>query len=51
MISPASQPLSLDQRNAIAAEYFGKLLERHQNGDTEEDIRMAFRDFEGQPFI
>ena len=45
MTSPASQPLSLDQRNAIAAEYFGKLLERHQNGDTEEDIRMAFRDF------
>ena len=42
---PPSPTPSSDQRNAVAAEYFGKLLERHQFGASESDIRMAFRDF------
>lgn len=45
MTATALSALSLDQHNAVAAAYFGKLLERHQQGATEEDIRMAFRDF------
>ena len=31
--------------NSVTTEYLGKLLERHNNGDSESDIRMAFRDF------
>ena len=31
--------------DAIAAEYFGKILDRHQLGASENDIRSAFRDF------
>ena len=30
---------------SVTIEYLGKLLERHNNGDSESDIRMAFRDF------
>ena len=33
------------QRVAVASEYLGKLLERHQLGASENDIRSAFRDF------
>ena len=33
------------EKDPVADEYLGKLLERHQNGDTENDIRIAFRDF------
>ena len=36
---------SLDQHNDIAAEYCGKLLERHNGGYSENDIRIAWRDF------
>ena len=42
---PPSPSPSSDQRHAVAAEYFGKLVERHQLGASESDIRMAFRDF------
>ena len=48
LASPSQPPFptpSSDQRHAVAAEYFGKLLERHQLGASESDIRMAFRDF------
>ena len=38
------QPV-LDQQNEVAAEYLARLLGRHNNGETEENIRMAFRDF------
>ena len=30
---------------STATEYFGKLLDRHNDGASESDIRMAFRDF------
>lgn len=36
---------ALDQHNQVAAEYLDRLLERHNNGEPEENIRMAFRDF------
>lgn len=36
---------ALDQHNEVAAEYLDKLLERHNNGEPEENIRLAFRDF------
>ena len=41
----SSPPPSLDQHNAVAAEYFGKLLECHNDNQSENDIRTAFRDF------
>ena len=41
--SPA--PSYLDQHNDIAAEYCGKLLDRHNGGHSESDIRIAWRDF------
>ena len=44
-LSSSSPSPSSDQQNAVAAEYFGKLVERHQLGASESDIRMAFRDF------
>ncbi len=31
--------------DAIAVEYFGKILDRHNQGASENDIRSAFRDF------
>ena len=33
------------EREAVAREYLGKLLERHNDVDSENDIRSAFRDF------
>ena len=36
---------ALDRNNAVATEYLDKLLERHNNGEPEENIRLAFRDF------
>ena len=45
MTTVASQLPSLDQHNAVAAEYFGKLLECHNGNQSENDIRTAFRDF------
>ena len=43
----ATEPLlsNLDRHNAVATEYLGKLLECHEGGQSENDIRMAFRDF------
>lgn len=32
-------------RDRVAQEYLGKLLERHGQGSSENDIRSAFRDF------
>ena len=34
-----------NERDLVAREYFGKLLERHRLGSSENDIRNAFRDF------
>ena len=39
-----TQP-TMDQHNDTAVEYFGKLLERHDGGQSENDIRTAWRDF------
>ena len=43
-LAPADTP-GKAEKHPMADEYLGKLLERHQNGDTENDIRIAFRDF------
>ena len=40
--SPQSQ---LDRRNNTSIEYLGRILQRHNDGDSENDIRTAFRDF------
>ena len=40
-----SEQLSLTRENDAAVDYFGKLLERHLAGDSENDIRHAWRDF------
>ena len=37
--------LVTDKHDSIAREYLGKLLERHNQGASENDIRSAFRDF------
>lgn len=44
---PSVQPQTptLDDRNDVATEYLDKILERHNDGDSENDIRDAFRDF------
>ena len=39
------QASSLDRYNAVATDYLGRLLERHNGGQSENDIRTAFRDF------
>ena len=39
------EQLSLSRENDVAVDYFGKLLERHLAGHTENDIRDAWRDF------
>lgn len=36
---------ALDQHNQVAGEYLDKLLVRHNSGEPEENIRLAFRDF------
>ena len=33
------------EREAVARDYLGKILERHEQGASENDIRSAFRDF------
>ncbi len=38
-------PTELDRRNNAAIEFLDKILERHNDGDSENDIRDAFRDF------
>ena len=40
-----SEQLSLTRENDAAVDYFGKLIERHLAGDSENDIRHAWRDF------
>ena len=45
MPSAQSQTPTLDDRNNAAIEYLDKVLERHNGGDSENDIRDAFRDF------
>ena len=45
-MSPAqSTSADLDRRNNTAIEYHVKILQRHDDGDSENDIRTAFRDF------
>lgn len=41
----AAETTHTSDRDAIASEYLGKLLERHRDGASENDIRSAFRDF------
>ena len=45
MPSVQTQPTELDRRNNTATEYLGRILQRHNDGDSENDIRIAFRDF------
>ena len=45
MPSVQAQPTELDRRNNTAIDYLGRILERHNDGDSENDIRDAFRDF------
>ena len=40
-----SSQSQLDRRNNTAIDYLGRILERHNDGDSENDIRIAFRDF------
>ena len=43
--SAQTQPVTLDERTDTAIEYHGNILDRHEAGDSESDIRIAFRDF------
>ena len=45
MPSAQTQPVTLDERTDTAIEYHGNILDRHEAGDSESDIRIAFRDF------
>ena len=40
-----SSQSQLDRRNNASIDYLGRILERHNDGDSENDIRTAFRDF------
>ncbi len=43
--SAQTQTVTLDERTDTAIEYHGNILDRHEAGDSESDIRIAFRDF------
>ena len=45
MPSAQTQSVTLDERTDTAIEFHGNILDRHDNGDSESDIRIAFRDF------
>ena len=45
MTSPQSPSATLDDHNQASDEYLDKILQRHTYGDSENDIRTAFRDF------
>ena len=45
MPSTQTQSTELDELNVTAIEDLGRLLQRHNKGDSENDIRTAFRDF------
>ncbi len=45
MPPPQSTTTKLDELNVTAIEDLGRLLQRHNRGDSENDIRTAFRDF------
>ena len=45
LTSVQSPSTELDRRNNASIEYLGRILERHNDGDSENDIRTAFRDF------
>ena len=45
MTSAQAQPTQLDDYNDASIEYLGNILERRDDGDSENDIRDAFRDF------
>ena len=44
-MTTAADTAPTNQRDRLAREYLGKLLERHRLGASENDIRSAFRDF------
>ena len=44
-MTTAADTAPTSQRDRLAREYLGKLLERHRLGASENDIRSAFRDF------
>ena len=44
-MTTATQQSHLDVANDAATEHLGRILNRHDNGDSENDIRTAFRDF------
>ena len=44
-MTTAADTAATEQRDRLAREYLGKLLERHRLGASENDIRAAFRDF------
>ena len=45
MTSAQTQPTQLDASNDTSIEYLGSILDRHEAGDSESDIRIAFRYF------
>ena len=45
LTSAQTQPTQLDASNDASIEYHGNTLDRHAAGDSESDIRIAFRDF------
>ena len=45
MTSVQTQPTQLDAANDASIEYLGNILDRRDDGDSENDIRDAFRDF------
>ena len=44
MTAVQSQTATLDDYNDASIEYFGNILDRHESGGTESDIKIAFRD-------
>ena len=44
MTAVQSQTATLDDYNDASIKYFGNILDRHEYGGTESDIRIAFRD-------
>ncbi len=44
-MTTATRQSHLDVANDAATEHLGRILNRHDNGDSENDIRTAFRDF------
>ena len=45
MTSAQTQPTQLDASNDASTDYLGRILQRHDDGDSENDIRTAFHSF------